>query len=46
MVDAADKWGGMSAEGGIPTGKNKIGEALMVIRAELAPATDITSMAT
>lgn len=45
MVDAADKWGGMSAEGGIPTGKNKVGEALMKARAELAPAPDITSMA-
>jgi len=45
MVDAADKWGGMSAEGGIPTGKNKVGEALMKVRADLAPPADITSMA-
>ena len=38
------QWGGMSAEGGIPTGKNKVGEALMKVRADLAPPADITSM--
>eukprot|EP00930_Biecheleria_cincta_P102327 TRINITY_DN94029_c0_g1_i1.p1 TRINITY_DN94029_c0_g1~~TRINITY_DN94029_c0_g1_i1.p1 ORF type:complete len:382 (+),score=73.60 TRINITY_DN94029_c0_g1_i1:176-1321(+) len=31
-----DKWAGMSAAGGIPTGQNNVGKALMKIRDELA----------
>lgn len=37
MVDR-DRWLGMSAAGGIPTGKNRMGEALMQVRADLAQA--------
>ncbi len=34
LVDA-DRWGGMSAAGGIPPGKNRVGLALMQVRASL-----------
>jgi ribA/ribD-fused uncharacterized protein len=34
----ADRWAGMSAVGGIPTGRNHVGECLMRVRAELACA--------
>lgn len=34
LVDS-DKWAGMSAAGGIPTGKNRVGAALMQVRAVL-----------
>jgi hypothetical protein len=32
LVDA-DQWGGMSASGGIPTGKNRVGKCLEAVRA-------------
>ena len=31
-----DKWAGISAAGGIPTGRNKVGQMLMRVRDELA----------
>ena len=37
LVDA-DTWLGMSAAGGIPHGRNNAGEALMLVRSELAAA--------
>jgi len=37
LVDA-DRWSGMSAAGGIPTGKNRVGEALMELREALGGA--------
>ena len=33
-----DSWAGMQAPGGIATGGNHLGKALMVVRAELAAA--------
>jgi ribA/ribD-fused uncharacterized protein len=36
----ADQWAGMSAVGGIPTGRNHVGECLMRVRAELASNSD------
>lgn len=33
-----DPWAGMQAPGGIPTGQNQIGKALMAVRAELRAA--------